>query len=53
MIWKGDVNSIEIGNGVSVGDRVMVHCSRHHPTKVGNNVIIAAGTLSSNNSFAL
>ena len=39
----GDVNTISIGDNVTVGDRVMIHCSGNsgnHPTSIGNNVVI-------------
>lgn len=47
-VIRGDVNTITIGNKVTVGDRVMVHCSgvlTNHPTKIGNNVVIGAGAI--------
>jgi carbonic anhydrase/acetyltransferase-like protein (isoleucine patch superfamily) len=46
---RGNVSYvIIIGNKVTVGDRVMVHCSgvlTNHPTKIGNNVVIGAGAI--------
>jgi len=46
--FLGDVNSIAIGDGVSVGDRVMIHCSgisNKSATNIGNNVIIGVGAV--------
>lgn len=46
-VVRGDVNTISIGDGVSVGDRAMIHCSgsTNHPTSIGNNVTIGAGAI--------
>ena len=44
----GDVNSITIGDGVTVGDRAMVHCSgtlTKSPTSIGNRVVIGSGSI--------
>lgn len=48
MLCAGDVNTITIGDGVSVGDRVMIHCSGtlvNKPTVIGDNVVIEAGAI--------
>eukprot|EP01041_Mallomonas_annulata_P008453 gene8453-17429_t len=47
-VIRGDVNTINIGDGVYIGDRVVVHCSgimRNSPTKIGNNVTIGPGAV--------
>ncbi len=46
--FKGDVNSITIGNGVSIGDQAMVHCSGvngDYPCVIGDNVVVGAGAI--------
>ena len=49
IFYEGDVNSIKIGRGVTVGDRAMIHCSGdlHKPsaTSIGDNVTIGAGAI--------
>ena len=45
---RGDVNSVKIGDRVSVGDRAVVHVAKiqgDFPTSIGNDVIIGAGAL--------
>lgn len=45
---RGDVSSITVGENVTIGDRVMVHCSsfpRELPTKIENNVVVGAGAI--------
>ncbi len=47
---SGDDSSITIGEGVSIGDRVMVHCSGGHgngekPTVIGDRVVVGAGAI--------
>lgn len=44
-IVRGDVNSVTIGEGVSVGDRVMIHCSSNRPTVIGSHSVIGAGAI--------
>lgn len=47
-VIRGDVNTIDIGENVTVGDRAMIHCSgigANKPTKIGNNVVIGAGAI--------
>lgn len=41
----GDVNTITIGDGSTIGDRVMVHCSGTHPTLIGDRVVVGAGAI--------
>ena len=44
----GDVNTILVGSGVTIGDRAMVHCSGvngDHPCVIGDNVVIGAGAI--------
>ena len=45
----GDVNKITIGEGVTIGDRAMIHCSspatQNKPTIIGNRVIVGAGAI--------
>ena len=44
----GDVNTITIGSGVSIGDRAMVHCSGvngDYPCVIGDNVVVGAGAI--------
>lgn len=46
-IIRGDVNNITIGDGVSVGERSIIHCSGIHakiPTNIGNFVSIGVGS---------
>jgi len=47
-VVRGDVNSITIGEGVTIGDRAMIHCSGlagDYPTVIGNNVLVGAGAI--------
>jgi carbonic anhydrase/acetyltransferase-like protein (isoleucine patch superfamily) len=47
-VVRGDVNTITIGEGVTIGDRCMVHCAGRgadHPTKIGNNVVLGSGAI--------
>ena len=47
-VIRGDVNSISIGEGVTVGDRAMIHCSGiklKNPTLIGNHVVVGAGSI--------
>jgi len=47
-IVRGDVNSISIGEGVTIGDRCMIHCAGspvNAPTKIGDNVIVSSGSI--------
>ena len=47
-VVRGDVNSITIGDGVSVGDRAMIHCSgimANRPTVIGHRCVIGAGAI--------
>jgi carbonic anhydrase/acetyltransferase-like protein (isoleucine patch superfamily) len=47
-VVRGDVNNITIGEGVTIGDRVMIHCSGmagNNPTVIGNNVVVGAGAI--------
>ena len=47
MCILGDVNSITIGDAVSIGERAMIHCSSpetlNSPTKIGSRVVIGVG----------
>jgi len=47
-VVRGDVNTITIGEGSSIGDRAMVHCSgisTNKPTVIGNRVVVGAGAI--------
>ncbi|KAL7569060.1 hypothetical protein ACA910_016903 [Epithemia clementina (nom. ined.)] len=47
-IVRGDVNTVKIGEGTSIGDRAVVHVAKiqgDHPTQIGNHVTIEAGAL--------
>lgn len=47
-VLRGDDSTITIGENSSVGDRVMIHCSKYPkdlPTVIGNNVTIASGVI--------
>lgn len=49
-VVRGDVESITIGSGTTLGDRSMIHCSgeasgKPFPTKIGNNVVVGAGAI--------
>lgn len=47
-IVRGDVNSVKIGEGSSIGDRAVVHVAKiqgDFPTVIGNHVTISAGAL--------
>ncbi len=40
-VIRGDVNSIEIGNGVNIQDGVIIHCTyQKAATKIGNRVSV-------------
>ena len=49
-VLRGDDNTITIGEGVSIGDRVMIHCSSgpvlgDKPTVIGNRAVVGAGAI--------
>jgi len=47
-VVRGDVNTITIGEGVTIGDRAMIHCSGiagDNPTVIGNNAVVGAGAI--------
>lgn len=47
-VLRGDESYITIGDGCTISDRVMVHCSMHPkelPTLVGNGVVVNAGAI--------
>jgi carbonic anhydrase/acetyltransferase-like protein (isoleucine patch superfamily) len=47
-VMRGDDNSITIGEQSTIGDRVMVHASKHPkpaPTVVGNRAVIGSGAI--------
>eukprot|EP00607_Mallomonas_marina_P004230 CAMPEP_0182427128 /NCGR_PEP_ID=MMETSP1167-20130531/14933_1 /TAXON_ID=2988 /ORGANISM="Mallomonas Sp, Strain CCMP3275" /LENGTH=200 /DNA_ID=CAMNT_0024609097 /DNA_START=252 /DNA_END=854 /DNA_ORIENTATION=- len=47
-VIRGDVSTIDIGDGTIIGDRVMIHCSGitgKFPTIIGKSVIINAGAI--------
>lgn len=47
-VVRGDVNTVTIGDRVSIGDRAVVHVAKiqgDFPTAIGNDVIIGAGAL--------
>lgn len=47
-IVRGDVNTVTIGEGSSIGDRAVVHVAKiqgDFPTQIGNHVTIQAGAL--------
>jgi len=47
-IIRGDINTIDIGDGVVIGDRVLIHCSGisvKAPTTIGNSVTIGPGAI--------
>ena len=47
-VVRGDVNTITIGEGVTIGDRAMIHCSGiagDNPTIIGNNAVVGAGAI--------
>jgi carbonic anhydrase/acetyltransferase-like protein (isoleucine patch superfamily) len=47
-VIRGDVNSVTIGDRVSIGDRAVVHVAKiqgDFPTAIGNDVVIGAGAL--------
>ena len=42
------MNTITIGEDVTIGDRAMIHCSgisKKHPTSIGNRAVIGAGSI--------
>jgi carbonic anhydrase/acetyltransferase-like protein (isoleucine patch superfamily) len=46
--FAGDESYISIGEGSSIGDRVMVHCSQYpkeNPTIVGKGVVVSSGAI--------
>eukprot|EP00523_Entomoneis_sp_CCMP467_P008543 CAMPEP_0168738012 /NCGR_PEP_ID=MMETSP0724-20121128/10705_1 /TAXON_ID=265536 /ORGANISM="Amphiprora sp., Strain CCMP467" /LENGTH=281 /DNA_ID=CAMNT_0008785325 /DNA_START=77 /DNA_END=922 /DNA_ORIENTATION=- len=47
-VVRGDVNSIKIGEGSSIGDRAVVHVAKiqgDFPTSIGNHVTVASGAM--------
>jgi carbonic anhydrase/acetyltransferase-like protein (isoleucine patch superfamily) len=48
-VLRGDVNTITIGDGTSIGDRAMIHCNGglagDYPTRIGNYAVIGAGAI--------
>lgn len=47
-ILRGDVSTITVGEDVTIGDRVMVHCASHpreFPTVIANKVVVGAGAI--------
>ena len=47
-IVRGDVNTVKIGEGCSIGDRAVVHVAKiqgDFPTDIGNHVTVEAGAL--------
>ena len=44
-VIRGDTDSISIGEGVTIGDRTVIHCSEGSPTKVGDNVVVSSGSI--------
>jgi len=48
-VLRGDVNTISIGEGVTIGDRAMIHCSGgatfNKPTVIGNRAVVGAGAI--------
>lgn len=45
---EGDVNTIKIGEKVTIGDRVVIHCagiSKNFPTVIGDNVLLGTGSI--------
>jgi gamma-carbonic anhydrase len=47
-VVRGDVNTITIGEGVTIGDRAMIHCSGiagNNPTVIGNHAVVGAGAI--------
>ena len=43
--FSADVNSIKIGANVTIGDKCMVHCSKDHPTVIGDRVVVGSGAI--------
>jgi carbonic anhydrase/acetyltransferase-like protein (isoleucine patch superfamily) len=41
----GDENSITIGDGVTIGDRVMVHSTAEFQTVIGDRSVVGAGKI--------
>jgi len=48
-VVRGDVNSITIGDGASIGDRAVIHCNGGQagdfPTRIGSNAVVGAGAI--------
>jgi len=46
-VVRGDVNHITVGEKSSIGNRVVIHCSRQNDgqTKIGKNVIVGDGAI--------
>lgn len=47
-LFPGDENTITVGEGSTIADRVMVHCStypKEAPTVIGKNVVVNAGAI--------
>lgn len=49
-VIRGDVNTISIGDGVTIGDRSMIHCTgsnanRSFPTKIDDNTVVGPGAI--------
>jgi carbonic anhydrase/acetyltransferase-like protein (isoleucine patch superfamily) len=47
-VVRGDVNTISIGEGVTIGDRCMIHCTgapADFPTQIGDNVVVSSGSI--------
>ena len=44
-VLRGDVSHIEIGEGCSIQDNVVIHCAHDLPTVVGDEVTIGHGSI--------
>ncbi len=44
-VLRGDESPIRIGRGSSVQDNVVMHCDRHSPMTIGDNVTIGHGAV--------